>query len=47
MVVAYLIRYRDMGVDEAINFIAKKRPEIHIEKSQKSALKDFAKKWLN
>ena len=45
MAAAYLIRHKGVGVDEAINFIAKKRPEIHIEKTQRSALKKFADKW--
>lgn len=46
MVAGYLIRYRGMSVDEAVKFIAKRRPEIHIEKNQKSALAKFSKKWL-
>ncbi len=45
MVAAYLVRYKNMSVEEAVEFIGKKRPEIHIEKAQKKALQQFAKKW--
>jgi protein-tyrosine phosphatase len=47
MLAAYLMRFKGMKVNEAINYIAKKRPEIHIEESQKEALSDFSKKWSN
>ncbi len=43
LLVAYLIRLKKMGVDEAIEFIAKKRPEIHVEDSQREALLNFSK----
>lgn len=46
MVAAYLVRYKEMGVDEAIDFIAEKRPEIHIEDTQRKALVEFTKQWL-
>lgn len=42
MVAAYLIR-KGKSVDEAIDFIKKKRPAIHLEKTQKEALTKFAK----
>lgn len=44
MVAAYLIRHKGMDVDEAIDFIAKKRLEVHVEDVQREALKEFAKK---
>jgi protein-tyrosine phosphatase len=44
LVAAYLIKYKGMSVDEAIDYIAKKRPEIHIEKTQKKALEKLSKK---
>jgi atypical dual specificity phosphatase len=45
MVAAYLIRYKGMGVDEAISFIAASRPGIHPEDLQKEALVAFQQKW--
>ena len=45
MVAAYLIRYRGMSAEEAIEFIEKKRPEVHVEKTQREALKKFKKRW--
>lgn len=45
LVAAYLIRYKGMDVDEAIKFIKKKRPEVHIEKSQRKALEKYSKKF--
>ena len=36
---------KGMDVEEAIGFIAKARPEIHIEDAQRRALKTFARKW--
>lgn len=38
LVAAYLIKHSQKSVDESIEFIRKKRPEIHIEKSQHKAL---------
>ncbi|HBC73133.1 MAG: Dual specificity protein phosphatase [Candidatus Amesbacteria bacterium GW2011_GWB1_47_19] len=43
MVAAYLIRYRNMGVSEAIALIKQKRPEIHPEEVQIKALEEFYK----
>lgn len=43
MVAAYLIRHKNMSVDEAIDYIKKRRSEIHIEDSQLKALEKFAK----
>ncbi|OGM27980.1 hypothetical protein A3D00_04530 [Candidatus Woesebacteria bacterium RIFCSPHIGHO2_02_FULL_38_9] len=45
MVVAYLVRYKGMQVDKSIDFIAQRRPGIHIEDSQRMALVEFSKKW--
>lgn len=46
MVIAYLLRFKGMNIDEAINFIKSKRPEIHIEEAQLLALNEFEEKWL-
>ena len=43
LVAAYLIRYENMSVDEAISLIKGKRPEIHIEERQKKALDEFSR----
>jgi protein tyrosine phosphatase len=43
LVAAYLIKFKEMEVDEAINYIKKRRAEIHIEKTQYKALKKLAK----
>lgn len=45
MVAAYLIRYQGKGVDEAIDFVAGARPEIHVEETQKEALSKFLERW--
>lgn len=45
MVAAYLIRYQGKGVDEAIDFVARARPEIHVEGAQKEALNKFLERW--
>lgn len=45
MVAAFLIKYKGMGVGEAINSITQKRPEIHIEDSQRKALEEFKLRW--
>jgi protein-tyrosine phosphatase len=41
MVAAYLIRYKGLSVDEAIDLIVQKRPETHIEEVQRWALVEF------
>ena len=41
MVAAYFIKERGMTVDEAIAYIKKKRPEIHLELSQKKRLQQW------
>lgn len=43
VVAAYFIRYQDMAVTTAINLVKEKRPEIHPEKVQITALEQFAK----
>lgn len=43
MVAAYLIR-KGMSAGEAIELIASKRPTIHIEDTQRAALREFEKK---
>jgi len=47
MVAAYFIRYKGMGVEEAIATVAEKRSEIHLEDEQKVALEVFRQKWLS
>lgn len=42
LVAAYLAK-RGKSVSEAIEFIKAKRPTIHLENTQKQAIKDFAK----
>ncbi len=41
MVAAYFIKERGMTVEEAIAYIKKKRPEIHIEPSQQKRLQQW------
>lgn len=43
LVAAYLIKYKDMSFNQAEEYIRNKRPEIHIEDSQKKALIEFVK----
>lgn len=45
LVAAYLIRYKGKSIEEAIQLIASKRPEVHIEDTQRQALEQFASKW--
>ncbi len=45
LVAAYMIRYMGLSINEAERKIKEKRPEIHIEDSQREALKKFSKKW--
>ncbi len=41
MVLAYLMRYKNMNYEEAHKLVKEKRPEIHIEDLQKSELEKF------
>jgi len=43
LVAAYLIKHQGMNVEDAIKLINEKRPESHIEESQKKKLEEFAK----
>jgi protein-tyrosine phosphatase len=43
LVAAYLMRYKNMSLEEANKLICKNRPEAHIEKLQEEALREFAK----
>lgn len=45
MVAAYLIRYKNMGIDDATNHIVENRKEVHLEDSQKEALVKFGERW--
>lgn len=45
VVVAYLVRFRHMSVAEAIEFMKKKRPEIHPNAAQIEGLLAFEKLW--
>lgn len=44
LVAAYLMKYKNMSSNEAQMYIKKKRPEIHIEESQKKALEEYTDK---
>lgn len=44
LVAAYLIRYQNMVVDEAISLIKEKRPEVHFEKTQRNVLEALSSK---
>ncbi len=44
LVAAYLIATKGMAVDQAIRYIEKRRPSIHLEKAQYDALKKFEKR---
>lgn len=44
MVSAYFIKYEKLEPEEAIEKIRKKRPEIHLDDSQRQALRKFCKK---
>jgi dual specificity MAP kinase phosphatase len=41
LVAAYLIATKGMTVDQAVKYIEKRRPSIHLEKVQYAALKKF------
>jgi len=41
LVAAYLIRYKNLSVEDARALIEEKRPEIHIEDTQKEALNKY------
>lgn len=43
LVAAYLIRYEGKTVEEAIETVRVKRPEVHLEEGQVAALREFAK----
>lgn len=45
MAAAYFIKYQGKSVDEATEAIKVKRPEIHIEDTQKEALNKFLERW--
>lgn len=40
---AYLIRYQGMTPSQALDFLKKKRPVVHLTKRQRHALEQFAK----
>ena len=41
MVAAYLVRYKKLSIDDVIDSIKQKRPEVHIEDTQKEALDKY------
>jgi len=41
LIAAYLIKYKGMALGEALSLIKEKRPESHIEDTQKKALDEF------
>ncbi len=45
MVAAYLVRFTGTTIEHAIATIKAKRPEVHIEDSQMTALREFARSW--
>ena len=45
MVAAYFIRYKKMGLTDAVGLIKNKRAEIHIEDTQKKELEKFQLRW--
>ncbi len=44
MVVAYLTRYQGHTLEDALRLVKEKRSEVHIEPSQKEALRKFSKR---
>lgn len=45
LIAAYLIRYKNLSVEAAMQLLKVKRPEIHIEDVQIKALEEFKAKW--
>lgn len=45
MVVAYLMRFEGYSLENAISLIQERRPEVHIEETQRKALEEFSLKW--
>ncbi len=45
LIVAYLMRFKAMSMEEALALIKKARAEVHVEDTQIAALKEFAQKW--
>ncbi|KKQ42687.1 MAG: Dual specificity protein phosphatase [Microgenomates group bacterium GW2011_GWC1_37_8] len=43
LVVAYLVRFEKMNLEQAESLMKEKRPEIHIEESQRKALEEFVR----
>lgn len=46
VVIAYLVRFGGMTLDEARSLVQERRPEVHIEESQEKALREFSQRWL-
>jgi len=40
------MKYQGLNLDAAIELIKEKRPEVHIEESQKKALDEFIKEQI-
>lgn len=45
LIAAYLVRYKNMSVEDSMQLLKEKRPEIHIEDVQIKALEEFKAKW--
>lgn len=45
LVAAYMIRFEGKTPQEAEELVKQKRPEIHIEETQLTALKEFERRW--
>ena len=43
LVVAYLVKYNGMSLEDALRLITEKRSETHIEDNQRKALEEFVK----
>ena len=43
LVVAYLVKYNGMSLEDALRLITQKRSETHIEDNQRKALEEFVK----
>lgn len=44
LVIAYLMRFRGMTYEDAHSLVKEKRPEIHIEETQRKALEEFSRR---
>jgi len=45
LIAAYLIRYKNYNVEDAIRYLKERRPEVDIGKRQRKALDRYFQKW--